>query len=196
MRINNGDKIEVETLFAEGKKDKAFKNIRLIRMRCNKYTIEDEIWLNHKLAWYHYKITEDYKMCKHYLNLSKELFKMDNEKRYRMDDYYKWLWLYTEVKKEDLSKDEYCSNFIKLYQYYDTIDNIRFSNGALLNILLRQGDEEKIIEFITEMIIEYGVKNEIVKDMVADCKKFSNNLYIDIISVCNFYSQKENENII
>lgn len=196
MKIGNGDKIEVETLFAEGKKDKAFKLIRLIRMKSNRYAIEDEIWLNHKLAWYHYKVTENHKMCKHYLNLSKELFEMDNEKRYRMDDYYKWLWLYTEVKKEDLSKEEYYSNFIKLYQYYDTIDNKRFSNGALLNILMRQGNEEKIIEFITEMIIEYGVKNEIVKDMVVDCEKFSNSLYIGVIQVFNFYSQKESEFII
>lgn len=196
MGIDNKDKIEVETLFAEGKVDDAFKKIRLIRMKCSKYIIEDEIWLNHKLAWHHYKNTKDDNMCEYYLGLNKELFEVYNEKNSRKEAYYKWLWLYTEFKKNNITLEEYSKNFIEIYQYYDLIGSERFSNGALLNIVIREGNEGKIIEFITEIINEYGTKNDFVKDVVADCKNFSNNLYIEVLKVFNTYSQTEDKVII
>lgn len=197
MRIAEDVKIEIQTLQAEGKLDEALKRIRMLRMKCEKYdNLEDEFFVNHCLAWHYSGSEETTELCKYYLKLNENLFNTEQTKKDNELQYYKWLWLNTEVYKEEITKDEYCKNFMLIHHFYTKIGDERFSYGAIQSIVFRNGDDNEIIEFMKDMIEELGTTHKLVVDMVADCKKRSDYVYIKVNQMINELSPNKDKVII
>lgn len=180
MKIYGEIKNEIRMLQAEGKNDEALKRLQKIKMLATEYdSIETELFINYCIAWFHSK-NDNKEFANYYLELNNELFKDENVRNERKPEYYKYLWLYSEVNKEDISKEEYCNNFIEIYKYYKEIDDYRFSNGAIQNIIFRNGTDDEIVSFMECIINKYGAYDKLVVDMVSDCKELDNHIYIKI----------------
>lgn len=185
--IKSAVKDEIRLLEKEGRLEEAFNKIRMLRMTCDKYDcLEDELFVNYCLAW-HYSRNENTKdLCKYYLKLNNDIFDIEQNKKDREYEYYKWLWLNTEVYKDEITKDEYCRIFMTIHSYYYKIGDKRFYNGAIQNIVFRSGNDEEIIEFMREIIEEFGNGHQLVKDMVSDCKKLKgDHVYIRVQELLN-----------
>lgn len=189
MRINEDIKIEIRTLQAEGRLNEALKKLRMLRMKCEKYeSLEDEFFVNYCLAWHNSRSEESMDLCKFYLRLIEGIFETEKIKKDNEHEYYKWLWLNTEIYKDEITKDEYCKNFMLIHHFYTKVGDERFSNGAIQSIVFRNGDDDEIVEFMKNIIEEFGSKHKLVVDMVADCKKKSDYIYIKVnklLSLCS-----------
>lgn len=197
MKIDEDVKIEIRTLQAEGRLDEALKKLRILRMKCEKYKkLTDEFFINHCLSWHYSRDEDSIELCKYYLKLNERLFNTEQAKMHNEHEYYKWLWLNTEVYKEEITKDEYCKNFMLIHHFYTKIGDERFSYGALENIVFRNGNDDEIIDFIKDIIEELGTSHRLVIDMVADCKKRSDYVYIKVSEMIKELSPNEDKVII
>lgn len=197
MRINEDVKIEIRTLQAEGKHEDALRKLRMLRMKCKRYdNLEDEFFVNHCLAWHYFKNENARDLCKYYLKLNENLFNTEQVKKDNELEYYKWLWLNTEIYKDEITKDEYCSNFMLIHHFYTKIGNERFSYGAIQSIVFRNENDDEIIEFMKDIIEELGTNHKLVVDMVADCKKRSDYVYIKVNQMINKLSPNRDKVII
>lgn len=178
MRVNSNIKSEIWMLEIEGKYDEIIKKLQKIKMIATEYDcIDTEIFVNHNMAKsYHKKGNKDF--ANHYLEYNKEIFKDKQVFEDRRLDYYNYLWLYSDVNKEDISKEEYCKNFMEIYRYYNEINDYRFSDRAIKNIIFVDDKKERIIAFLKSVIDEYGRDDKATQDMVENCKRFDNQLYI------------------
>lgn len=187
MKIYGEIKNEIRMLQAEGKNDEALKKLQKIKMLATEYdNVETELFVNYCIAWFHSK-NNNKDLCNYYLEINNEIFKDDRIRNERRLEYYKYLWLYSEANKDTISKEEYCNNFIEIYKYYKKIDDYRFSNGAIQNIIFRHGTDEEIISFMESIIKKYGIYDKLVIDMVSDCKELDSHIYIKIkklLSLC------------
>lgn len=197
MRIDEDLKIEIRTLQAEGKLNEALRKLRMLRMKCERYkSLTDEFFVNYGLAWLYSRDVETIELCKHYLKLNENLFNTEQTKKDNEHEYYKWLWLNTEVYKDEITKDEYCKNFILIHHFYTKIGDERFSYGAIQSIVFRNENDDEIIEFMKDMIEELGTTHKLIVDMVADCKKRSDYVYIKVNQMINKLSPNKDKVII
>lgn len=180
MRICSNIKNEIWMLEIEGRDEDVIRKLQKIKMIATEYdSVETELFVNHSMAK-SYSKKGDKHFANYYLNCNKEIF--DNKEVFedRRLEYYKYLWLYSEVNKDDISKEEYYKNFMEIYRYYNEINDYRFSDKAIKNIILSDNKKEEVISFFKSIINEYGKDDKMIKDMVASCKKLDNQVYITL----------------
>lgn len=185
--MSNGDyKIEIRRLQKEGRNDEALQKLRIIKINNNFNSIEDELFVNHCLAWHYSKTEGCNDLAKFYINENAKLFKDENVINERTPEYYKFLWLYSEIHYDEIPSYEYCDNFLEIYKYYKMMKDERYSMGAIENIMFRNKKEENTVKFMKHMVKKHGINSNLVLDMILDCKK-KNHAYIEVTDVVNKY---------
>ena len=179
MKVNSSVKTEISILEMQKKYDEVIKRLQKIKMSNPEYDcLDTEIFVNHTMAKSYYKKgNKDF--ANHYLKCNKEILENQQPFEDRRFEYYNYLWLYSDVNKDGITKEEYCKNFVEIYRYYNEIDSSNFSDKAIKNIIFAEDKKkEKIINFLKSVIDEYGREDKTTQNMVEDCKKFDNQIYI------------------
>lgn len=191
MKVNSDIKMDIWFLEAEGRYDEVINKLLKIKMSATQYDcIGTEIFINHSLSESYFK-KNNKDFANYYLNLNGEIFEDKQTFQERKLEYYKYLWLYSEVNKDTMSKEEYCKNFMEIYRYFNEINDYRLTNKTMEKMVFDNYNKEEIVIFFVSAIKIYGKEDEIIKDLVENCKKFDNQIYITIERFLNEDSEED-----
>lgn len=178
MRVNSSIKAEILILKVQGKYDEIIKKLQKIKMSATEYDcLDTEIFINQTMAKvYHQKGNKEF--ANRYLEYNKKIFENQEVFEDRRFEYYDYLWLYSDVNKDDMTREEYYKNFMEIYRYFDDIDDDNFCSRAIKNIIFDDNKKEKIISFLKSVIDEYRRDDKMIQNMVANCKELDCHIYI------------------
>lgn len=150
MRLTGEEKNKIREYgatkcYAKGKSElmKLINNPKIDRF-------SDKFFINYSLAWFNYygnDTKDDLSISRFYLKETKDLFKGVENKE---SDYNLYQWLYLEVNKNIITKEEKMEILTEIYQYYKKIGHKYREIGTLSSIFLLQREMSLMKASLTE----------------------------------------------